>query len=165
MADIWTRPSGLVIRRVSGSVFRCAQPKDLGDWEFIRDSLGVDTVVKLNSEEEGSDRGARALGLTVHDLPIQPIAGNLLQDVVGIFEKPDPGKLEEGMEIMAAGSCIVHCQHGQDRTGLLCGLYRVRYDGWTKHLAWDEMILLGYHEEFVGLDRAWWEENSAGPTP
>jgi len=161
MADIWTRPSGLVIRRVSGSAFRCAQPKDLGDWEFIRDALGVDAVCKLNTEQEGSDKGARALGLTVYDLAIPPIAsGNLLNEVAGIFELPDLDKINQGLELMVAGNCLVHCTHGQDRTGLQCGIYRVRCDGWTRDAAWDEMIALGYHVEFMGLDRAWWDETS-----
>src|SRR5208337_128831 len=124
--DIWTRPSGLVIRRVSGSVFRCAQPKQLGDWEFIRDSLGVDTVVKLNTEDEASDKGARALGLTVYDFAIPLDNGNIISDIGAIFQKPDMLKCEQAMEVMAAGNCLVHCTHGEDRTGFECGLYRVR---------------------------------------
>lgn len=163
MDDIWTRPSGLLIRRVSGAVFRSGQPKDLADWEFMRDSLGIDTVVKLNTESEGTDNGARALGLTVNDYPIPPIGdGNILQEVAGIFEKPDFGKLEDALEVAAAGKCLIHCSHGEDRSGLVCGLYRVRYDGWSTQQAWDEMIALGYHPEFIGLDKAWWMENSAG---
>ena len=161
VTDVWTRPSGLVIRRVSGSVFRSAQPKDLSDWEFIRDALGVDTVCKLNTEAEGSDKGARALGLTVHDLAIPPMgAEGILHAMAGIFEMPDSGKTDKGLELMVAGNCLVHCTMGQDRTGFQCGIYRVRCDGWTREAAWDEMIALGYHPEFMGLDRAWWVETA-----
>jgi hypothetical protein len=161
--QIWSRPSGLIIRRVSGCVFRSAQPKDLADWEFMRDSLGIDTVVKLNTESEGSDKGGRALGFAVHDYAIPPIGdGPILQEIAGIFERPNMGKIEEAMEIAAAGNCLVHCTHGEDRTGLVCGIYRVRYDGWSTKEAWDEMIALGYHPEFIGLDRAWFMECSAG---
>lgn len=167
MADnIWTLASGLVIRRVSGSVFRCAQPKDLADWEFVRDSLGVDTVVKLNAEFEGSDKGAIALGLNVHDFAIQPIDdGNIIHEAATLFEKPDMTKVDAALETMAAGGCLVHCTHGHDRTGLLCAIYRVRYDGWTTTAAWEEAMALGYHPEFIGLDRAWWDENAAGKAP
>jgi len=167
MADtqnIWTLPSGLVIRRVSGTTFRSAQPKDLADWEFMRDNLGIDTVVKLNTESEGSDKGARAMGLTVHDLPIPPLGegAGLISEAEGLFEKPDPAKVEQALEIMAAGNCLLHCTHGQDRTGHVASLYRVRYDGWTTLAAWKEALELGYHVEFLALDWAWFSENAAG---
>lgn len=163
--NIWTRPSGLVIRRVSGSVFRSGQPQKLEDWEFLRDVLLVQTVVKLNSEEEFSEKGGDAMGLKIVDCSIPMDAKNILQDVGALFEKPDPAKVELSLTTMLAGSCLVHCQHGQDRTGLICVLYRVRENGWSTAQAWEEALRLGYHVEFVGLDRAWFEDNAAGAAP
>ena len=160
--DVWVRPSGLVIRRVSGSVFRSGQPQKLEDWEFIRDVLLVDKVVKLNSEEEFSEKGGEAMGLKIVDCSIPMDAKNILQDVGALFERPDPAKVELALETMRAGRCLVHCQHGADRTGLLCALYRVRDDGWSTTQAWSEALKLGYHVEFVGLDFFWFSENAAG---
>jgi protein tyrosine/serine phosphatase len=37
------------------------------------------------------------------------------------------------------GPVLIHCQHGADRTGLVCALYRVVYQGWTKAAALDEL--------------------------
>ena len=90
--NIWTRPSGLVIRRVSGSVFRSGQPQKLEDWEFLRDVLLVQTVVKLNSEEEFSEKGGDAMGLKIVDCSIPMDAKNILQDVGALFEKPESGE-------------------------------------------------------------------------
>jgi len=161
--DILVRPSGLVIRHVSGTLYRGAQPKDLADWAFLRDDLGVTKRVKLNTESEGSDNGARALGLVVYDCSIQPTTDEgLVATVEAIFEKPDMEKVERALEIMASGNVFVGCLHGQDRTGLLCALYRVRYDGWSTTAAWEEALALGYHPEFVGLDRAWFEQTGRG---
>ena len=46
----------------------------------------------------------------------------------------------------------VHCRHGQDRTGLVIGLERVEHEGWTPADAHDEMLRLGFHPYFLGLD-------------
>src|SRR4029079_7337114 len=46
----------------------------------------------------------------------------------------------------------VHCAHGQDRTGLVIGLERVIDEGWQPKAAHDEMVKLGFHMEFVGLN-------------
>ena len=43
---------------------------------------------------------------------------------------------------------FVHCEHGNDRTGLLAALYRVRFDGWTAKAAHDEMVADG-HKGFL----------------
>jgi hypothetical protein len=164
--DIFTRPSGLVIRRVSGSVFRSAQPVKPEDWQFIQDTLGVTSVVKLNTEQEGSEIGARALGLDVYELGIEPYTvGGVVQKIEGVFKRPDLSMVEQALELMAAGECLVHCEAGHDRTGLCCALYRVRYDGWSTEQAWKEALDLGYHPELVGLGAAWFEENAAGRTP
>jgi protein tyrosine/serine phosphatase len=164
--DIFTRPSGLIIRRVSGSLYRSAQPKVLEDWEFLRDMLGVTTVVKLNTEEEGSENGARALGLTVRgEFEIPMSDGGLVSDAEALFVRPSAELLEGALAVMAEGNCLLHCAHGQDRTGLLAALWRVRHDGWSTARAWEEALELGYHVEFVGLDRSWWDENAAGRAP
>jgi protein tyrosine phosphatase (PTP) superfamily phosphohydrolase (DUF442 family) len=39
---------------------------------------------------------------------------------------------------------IVHCQHGADRTGSMCALYRVAVQGWSKEEAIEEMVQGGF---------------------
>jgi protein tyrosine/serine phosphatase len=162
---IWTRPSGLVIRRVSGTVYRSAQPKKLEDWEFLRDVLLVDKVVKLNTEDEFAENGARAMGIMVVDCPIPMLDDNIMDMAAALFEKPSHAVVERALDVMENGRCLVHCQHGQDRTGLLCAMYRVQHDSWSTLQAWEEALQFGYHPEFMGLDRAWFEDNAAGPSP
>jgi len=43
------------------------------------------------------------------------------------------------------GPILVHCQHGADRTGMMCAVYRVAVQGWTKEDAIKEMTEGGYH--------------------
>lgn len=40
---------------------------------------------------------------------------------------------------------FVHCFHGADRTGLMCAMYRIVYDGWDKRSAIAEMRSNGFH--------------------
>jgi hypothetical protein len=39
---------------------------------------------------------------------------------------------------------LVHCQHGADRTGTMCAIYRVAVQGWTKEEAIREMAEGGF---------------------
>jgi len=91
--------------------------------------------------------------------------GNLFSVAEALFVKPTHEQLDGALEVMASGNCVFHCQHGQDRTGLLAALYRVRYDAWSTARAWEEALELGYHPEFLGLDAGWWAENAAGRAP
>lgn len=46
----------------------------------------------------------------------------------------------------------VHCKHGQDRTGLVMGLDRVVNESWKPQIAHDEMVKIGFHTKFLGLE-------------
>jgi len=41
------------------------------------------------------------------------------------------------------GSVLIHCKHGQNRTGLVAALYRMVYQGWSKAEALAEMRSFG----------------------
>jgi tyrosine-protein phosphatase SIW14 len=51
---------------------------------------------------------------------------------------------------------LVHCQHGEDRTGLIIAAYRVRVNGWMKGKAMAEALHFGYRDWLnFGLNRTW----------
>ncbi|HEY8079831.1 MAG TPA: tyrosine-protein phosphatase [Labilithrix sp.] len=54
----------------------------------------------------------------------------------------------------------VHCKHGQDRTGLVIGLERVFDEKWAPKDAHDEMVKIGFHTGFAGLEEYF--ENKTG---
>lgn len=58
---------------------------------------------------------------------------------------------------------LVHCKHGEDRTGLIIGLYRVVYQGWKPQDAWNEMLELGYHRFFYNLTAVFEEVTGFDP--
>jgi tyrosine-protein phosphatase SIW14 len=56
----------------------------------------------------------------------------------------------------AAKPILVHCQHGQDRTGLVIAAYEVIVRGWTKNAAMTEALAFGYRNWLnYGLNKTW----------
>lgn len=50
---------------------------------------------------------------------------------------------------------LVHCQHGSDRTGTMCAIYRIVFQGWSKEKAIQEMTQgnYGFHKIWVNLPK------------
>ena len=48
---------------------------------------------------------------------------------------------------------FVHCQHGSNRTVMMCAVYRIAVQGWTKNEVIKEMTLgrFGFHEIWSNL--------------
>ena len=129
------------LRQVGPGVWRGGQPTDEG-WAHLQ-TLGLSNVVKLNEQSEGRDSPAFA---GYYD-PIS-ISEQLL--------KVPSAKVDAAVSHIAPGT-YVHCSHGQDRTGLICAVYRVKHDHWTKAQAEKEMLANGFHKELHGL-WDWWED-------
>jgi len=134
--------------QVKPGVWRGGQPTAAG-WEYLK-LLGVKWDVKLNTENEASDDGAKAHGIQVIYLPI-----TLVQQTVG---KPDATTLNVAVSTLERAGTFVHCQHGQDRTGLVVGAYRVKVGHWTKIAAYQEMQAHGFHPMLRGLYWSWQED-------
>lgn len=117
-------------------------------------------VIKLNFPNEGSDALAVQMGYNVSEFPIQPEGDtDIIDDVRDTFAPPDAG-LVAGVEWLLANRApgqfwLVHCTHGQDRTGFIIGEYRVRVDHWSPAEAYAEMLAHHFHAELLGLKHAW----------
>jgi hypothetical protein len=145
--------------QVKPGLWRSGQPTTAEQWAQLK-AMGVRRVIKLNFGTEGSDDGARAAGLIVHELSIQPDGDTDIFDAIGnVFQRPDPARLAEAQSILGLdwvrGGILVHCTHGQDRTGFVLGQYRVLVDGWSKSRAYGEMLQYGFHPLLHGLQEAW----------
>jgi hypothetical protein len=139
------------LHTVDKGVYRGGQPTAEG-WSYLK-SLGVKTVVKLDLPSEGSDEEATRLGMTVVDASGPP------SDLGNFFEAPNPARIRLAVETLEDESrwpIYVHCLHGQDRTGLIVGLFRVRHDHFTKSQAFKEMRENNFHWAlFPGLVDVW----------
>jgi len=146
------------LRQVKPGLWRSGQPRTVFDWDYLK-KLGVTRVVKLNFEREYSDSFARVVGITTYVVSVQPEGDkDLISDITNTFVRPDEKTIEEAEKLidLSVGT-LVHCTHGQDRTGYLIGRYRVNSDGWSKNDAYTEMLKYGFHPELHGLHEAWEE--------
>jgi protein tyrosine phosphatase (PTP) superfamily phosphohydrolase (DUF442 family) len=54
---------------------------------------------------------------------------------------------------------LIHCQHGADRTGVMCAIYRIAVQGWTKEKALKEMVDGGFGFHGIWAHLAQWIKN------
>lgn len=129
---------------VDPGIYRGGQPTIEG-WQYLK-SIGVTNVIKLNERDESSDRQAIELGLKIFYHPI-----NLADQAI---LKPNKADVFKAVSQITTNTYI-HCEHGQDRTGLIVGIYRIQVNHWTKQKAYDEMLTHGFHKILHGLDDFW----------
>ena len=108
-------------------------------------------MVKLNTQDEASDKAAVTLGMKLNYFPID----TMQQLITG----PDSAAMSNAVARIGPGT-YVHCEHGQDRTGEVVGFYRLK-EGTNAATAYAEMLKNGFHPALFGLTRYWNEAAEA----
>jgi protein tyrosine/serine phosphatase len=131
----WAQPIALEgvpnLHRISDGIYRSAQPTALGMKNLK--AMGIETIVNLRSFHSDRDE-IGDLGLAYEHIymkawhPEEKEAVRFLQIVTNSRRIP----------------VLFHCQHGADRTGTMCAIYRVAIQGWSKEAAIREMTQGGY---------------------
>lgn len=125
------------LHRVGPTLFRSAQPTAEGLRNLER--LGIKTVVSLrafHADEAAPGPG----GLVLERIRVKTWHPEEEEVIRFLRLAMDP----------ARQPILVHCQHGADRTGTMCAIYRVVVEGWTKEEAIREMKEGGY-----GFHKVW----------
>jgi tyrosine-protein phosphatase SIW14 len=136
--------------QVNENIYRGGRPYKSGLQTIAQ--LKVKTILNLENDDEAvSDEiiDAATLGIRVIH---QPMSG---------FWYPDSEQVSQTLRILANKNnypIFVHCEHGQDRTGLIVGLYRVIYEKWSPAKAYNEMLTNGFHPILVFLNHFFEEE-------
>jgi protein tyrosine phosphatase (PTP) superfamily phosphohydrolase (DUF442 family) len=126
--------------QVAPGVYRGAQPDAAGFAEL--EAMGVRTVISLRGLHGDSDELART-GLAYRHITFQtwhPEDEDMVE-FLRIATKP------------ANQPVFIHCQHGSDRTGTMCAIYRMAVQGWSKDDAIAEMTQgdFGFHPMWGNL--------------
>lgn len=137
----WAQPLGLAgvpdLHKVSDTLYRSGQPTAAGMRNLER--MGIKTVLNLRSFHSDRDELA-GTGLRPERLTMKAWHPERKEAVEFLRIAADPQRTP----------VLVHCQHGADRTGAVCALYRIAVDGWTKDEAIREITRGGF-----GLHGVW----------
>jgi protein tyrosine/serine phosphatase len=130
----WAQPMELPglpnLHKVSDSMYRGAAPTAEGIRQLKK--LGIKTVVDLR--DSGSPDDLRGTGMTYVRIPTTAW-------------QPDEKAVVRFLQTVTDTSRLpvfVHCQRGADRTGMMCAIYRVAMQGWSKDQAIEEMTHGGF---------------------
>ncbi len=138
-------------QQVSPVLYRGGRPKEAGIRQLRR--IGIKTIVSLESEWLNRQPGeldkerqsVKAAGMQHYWMPIHPVSGPTLRE------------LDAVLAVIAASNdqpVFVHCDHGNDRTGIVIAAWRVRIQGWSFDEAYAEMMRAGFHEWWLGSWRS-----------
>lgn len=126
-------------------IYRGGQPQVPDDFKWL-ENAGVTRIIKLNPKRFTLEQEMTiSNGIEIMYCPISTIEQ--------ILTEPDLDSLQAAVAFINLGT-FIHCEHGQDRTGLIVALYRIS-QGWSKKDAYDEMMRNRFHLILLGLDKAW----------
>ncbi len=142
----WAQPVKLDgvpnLHKVSDDLYRSAQPSSQGMGNLK--ARGIETIVNLRALHSDRDE-----------------IGNTGLGYEHIYMKawhPERTEVVRFLQIVTnprRTPVLVHCQHGADRTGTMCALYRIAVQGWTKEEAIREMTRggFGFHAVWANLPK------------
>ncbi len=142
-------------QKVRAGLYRGGHP-DAAGLDYLK-KIGVKRIVNL---EVGDFVEAFPWDITTELDEAHARGVTELRYPMSAFEPAASGEFDKHMnEILAllktaspSNAIYVHCKHGQDRTGLVLGLERVLDEKWAPKAAHDEMLKIGFHPFFLGLN-------------
>jgi protein tyrosine phosphatase (PTP) superfamily phosphohydrolase (DUF442 family) len=131
----WAKPMQMEgvpnLHKVSDTLYRSAQPSAEGMKNLK--TMGIETVINLRSFHSDRDE----IGDTA-------LAYEHITMKAWHAEEEDAVKFLQIVTNPKRSPVLVHCQHGADRTGTMCALYRVAVQGWSKEEALKEITQGGF---------------------
>ena len=125
--------------RVSTNLYRGAQPSKEG--MAALKTMGIRTVVDLRAFHSDREKLGNT-GLAYERFRVEPW-------------RPEDADVVRFLKIATDTNSLpvfVHCEHGADRTGVMCAMYRIAVCGWTKEEAIREMTDGGFGFHSVWQD-------------
>jgi protein tyrosine/serine phosphatase len=115
--------------RVNENLYRGAHPTAEGLHSLVK--LGVKTVIDLRGFDSNSweQRRVTAIGMQYLHFPLST------------RRVPPPDEIQSALGALmdeSLGPIFIHCQGGDDRTGMIIACYRILHDHWTNSEALNE---------------------------
>ena len=134
------------LHKITTNLYRSAQPTAEGFQNLQK--MGIKTVINLRSFNSDRDE----IGNT----------GLLREHIFMKAWHPERKEVVKFLQLVTDEKrypILFHCQHGADRTGIMCAIYRIAVQGWNREDAIQEMKEGGYgfHTIWVNLPK-WLDE-------
>lgn len=132
-------------KQVNQNIYRGGRPSAEGLLELQK--LGIKTIINLEDNRS-------AVKTEQKNLKSYPI--NFISIPTASLWSPKDKNVDHILNLLKDPNnfpIYIHCQHGQDRTGLMIGLYRVFDEGWKPVDAYQEMLANGFHQILFMLNR------------
>jgi tyrosine-protein phosphatase SIW14 len=143
------RPDLPNFHEVQPFLYRSGEPSPAG-LKNLKE-MGVRTVIDLRAPSErhfDEEKLAGIIGLNYINLVMTSEPPTQKQVDTFISE------VKKAKDNQAAGSVLVHCAHGSDRTGCMVGIWRVSQEGWNYEDAYAEMRKYWFTPKFTKLASA-----------
>lgn len=146
-AELYKKLSIPEFHQVTPEIYRGGRPS-MSDLQYLK-SIGVNTIINIESDKyaiEKEKNYALNLGL------------NWISSPMSMEAYPSDEQLTYLEELLTGENnfpVFIHCKHGQDRTGLIIGLYRTLVQNWTPASSYKEMLQNGFHPEYELLDQCY----------
>lgn len=135
--------------RIDDKLYRSEQPVAEDGEAIVK--LGIQSVINLRFFDRNDDDHLKVHGLTLLNRPLLSwsIKPKEIAEILYLIEKQQQN-----------GAVLIHCYHGADRTGLIAGMYRIIYQGWSVEEAKAEMQHgpYGYHSIWKNIAKLFTEE-------
>lgn len=124
---------------IDTGVYRSEQPTD-ADFKAM-EKYGIREVLNLRNRHSDDDEAA-GTSIKLHRVrsKAHAIDDELLIEALRIIQK-------------RKGPIVIHCRHGSDRTGAVCAMYRILFQGVSKEKAIQEMTEggFGFHSIYKNI--------------
>jgi len=141
---------------VNQNIYRGGRPSKAGLDELK--TLGIKTIINLENNQKAVAFEKKYLksekGLNYFSIPMASLKTPRDADVAAVLNILKDSKYYP---------IFIHCQHGQDRTGLVMGLFRVFIENWTPGDAYQEMLDKGFHKILFPLDHYYEKKTGSSP--
>lgn len=131
------------LRSVNSFILRGGRPTAQG--LTLLAQKGIKTIINLESSKSAvqfEKQNLRTSGIHLITVPMDSFSTPKDSQVKAILDALNDPKNYP---------IYIHCQHGEDRTGLIVGLYRVEH-GMSAADAYHEMLSLGFHKILLPLN-------------
>jgi protein tyrosine/serine phosphatase len=132
--------------QVDRDIYRSARPsaKNLAD---LKERYHFGLILNIENNKEAiqqEQETARQLGVEFVSSPMSWLVRPSDQQIDQILNR---------LRDRSHGPILLHCKMGEDRTGLVVGLYRVLVQKWSASDAYEEMLAMGFHPYYKALDK------------